>query len=98
VQVTRNSVALDGGCNDWYIDPVSAGDDVNGNPIPGEAIGRLVYFIKRGSVNSLCLSSFMMSGGTRVFFKRLLILLSSQKIRIRRIAITNRKNWTLIGS
>jgi hypothetical protein len=27
-----------------------------------------------------------------------LILLSSQKIRIRRIAITNRKNWTLIGS
>jgi hypothetical protein len=50
-QVTCNSVASDGGCNDWYIDPIPAGYDVNGNPIPGEAIGRLVYFTKRGSTN-----------------------------------------------
>jgi len=51
VQVTCNSVASDGGCNDWYIDPIPAGYDVNGNPIPGEAIGRLVYFIKRNTTN-----------------------------------------------
>ena len=51
MQVTCNSVASDGGCNDWYIDPIPAGYDVNGNPIPGEAIGRLVYFTKRGSTN-----------------------------------------------
>jgi hypothetical protein len=49
------------------------------------------------SVYSLCLLSFMMSGGTRVFFRRLLILLSSQKIRIRRIEITNSKNWMIIS-
>lgn len=44
VQVTCNTVASDGGCNDWYIDPIPAGVDTNGNPIPGAAIGRLVYF------------------------------------------------------
>ncbi len=40
VQVTCNAVASDG-CNDWYVDPIP-GRDVNGNPIPGMAIGRLV--------------------------------------------------------
>ena len=44
---------------------------------------------------SLCLLSFLMSwGGTSVFLRRLLILLSSQKINTRRIAITNSNNWT----
>src|ERR1700686_2172702 len=39
----------------------------------------------------------MMSWGrTRVFLRRLLILLNSQKIKTRRIAITNSKNWTFI--
>jgi hypothetical protein len=43
VQVTCNAVAGDNsGCNDWYIDPIPAGHDVAGNPIPGAAIGRLV--------------------------------------------------------
>ena len=54
-------------------------------------------FVALDFQGSLCLLSFMMSGGTSVFFRRLLILLSSQKIRIRRIAITNSKNWTLIS-
>ena len=49
-QVTCNAVASDG-CNDWYIDPIPAGYDANGNPIPGEAIGRLVYFTKRSTPN-----------------------------------------------
>jgi hypothetical protein len=49
-QVTCNSVATDGGCNDWYIDPIPSYDQ-NGNPIPGVATGRLVYFAKRTSVN-----------------------------------------------
>ena len=39
-QVTCNGVASDG-CKDWYIDPISAGG----------AIGRLVYFTKRGQTN-----------------------------------------------
>jgi hypothetical protein len=43
-QVTCNSVDSDGGCNDWYIDPIPSGYDQNGNPIPGQSIGRLVYF------------------------------------------------------
>ena len=42
VQVTCNAVASDG-CNDWYIDPIP-GHDASGNPIPGAAIGRLVFF------------------------------------------------------
>ena len=50
-QVTCNSVASAGNCNDWYIDPIPAGYDVNGNPIPGAAIGRLVYFAKHSTVN-----------------------------------------------
>ena len=41
VQVACNTVASDG-CNDWFIDPIPAGYDTNGNPIPGQAIGRLV--------------------------------------------------------
>ena len=41
VQVTCNGVAS-GGCNDWYIDPIPAGYDGGGHPIPGSAIGRLV--------------------------------------------------------
>ena len=41
VQVTCNAVASDG-CNDWYVDPISAGSDAGGNPIPGAATGRLV--------------------------------------------------------
>ena len=49
-QVTCNSVASDG-CNDWYIDPIPAGYDVNGSPIPRTAIGRLVYFTKRSTLN-----------------------------------------------
>jgi hypothetical protein len=49
-QVTCNAVASDG-CNDWYIDPILAGYDANGNPIPGAAIGRLVYFTKRSTPN-----------------------------------------------
>jgi hypothetical protein len=44
-------VASAGGCNDWSIDPIPAGYDVNGNPIPGVAIGRLVYFAKHSTVN-----------------------------------------------
>jgi len=43
VQVTCNAVAADSsGCNDWFIDPIPAGSDQSGNPIPGAAIGRLV--------------------------------------------------------
>jgi hypothetical protein len=43
VQVTCNAVAGDNsGCNDWYIDPIPAGHDGSGNPIPGAAVGRLV--------------------------------------------------------
>ena len=43
VQVTCNSVAADNsGCNDWFLDPFPAG---------GQAIGRLVYFAKRSTVN-----------------------------------------------
>jgi hypothetical protein len=49
-QVTCNTVAPDG-CDDWYIDPIPAGYDANGNPIPGVAIGRLVYFTKRSATN-----------------------------------------------
>jgi hypothetical protein len=43
VQVTCNAAASDG-CNDWYIDPIPAGHDGSGNPIPGLAIGRLEFF------------------------------------------------------
>jgi hypothetical protein len=44
---------------------------------------------------SLCSLSFATScRETRVFLRWLLILLSSQKVKIRRIAITNSKNWT----
>jgi hypothetical protein len=43
VQVTCNAVAGDNsGCNDWYIDPIPAGHDGSGSPIPGAAVGRLV--------------------------------------------------------
>jgi hypothetical protein len=43
VQVTCNTVADDNsGCQDWYIDPIPAGRDASGNPIPGAAVGRLV--------------------------------------------------------
>ena len=36
-------MAADGsGCNDWYLDPIPT-HDVSGNPIPGQAIGRLVF-------------------------------------------------------
>ncbi len=45
VQVTCNTVASDG-CNDWFIDPNPAGGAA------GQAIGRLVYFNKRSSVNA----------------------------------------------
>ena len=41
VQVSCNAVASDG-CNDWSIDPIPAGYDSSGNPIPGQAEGRLV--------------------------------------------------------
>ena len=51
VQVSCNVVASDG-CNDWYIDPIPAGYDANGNPIPGAAIGRLVYFAPKGGGHS----------------------------------------------
>ena len=44
VQVTCNS-ADNSGCNDWFIDSVSA------NGTSGQAIGRLVYFAKRSSIN-----------------------------------------------
>src|SRR6476660_6926682 len=40
VQVSCNAVASDG-CNDWSIDPIPAGYDSSGNPIPGQAEGRL---------------------------------------------------------
>jgi hypothetical protein len=50
VQVTCNAVASDG-CKDWYIDPIPAGYDAGGNPIPGSAIGRLLYFTKHSSPN-----------------------------------------------
>jgi len=43
VQITCNGVASDG-CNDWYIDPIPAGYDDGGHPIPGAAIGRLLFF------------------------------------------------------
>jgi len=44
IQVTCNAMAADGsGCNDWYVDPIPA-HDVNGNPVPGQAIGRLESF------------------------------------------------------
>src|SRR5215831_18272098 len=44
IQVTCNAMAADGsGCNDWYVDPIPA-HDVNGNPVPGQALGRLVFF------------------------------------------------------
>jgi hypothetical protein len=39
-QVICNANASDG-CNDWFVDPIPV-TDVNGNLIPGEAIGRLV--------------------------------------------------------
>jgi hypothetical protein len=42
VQVACNAVSSDG-CNDWYVDPIPAVDG-GGNPIPGAAVGRLVYF------------------------------------------------------
>jgi hypothetical protein len=42
-QVICNIVASDGGCADWYIDPIPS-FDANGNPIPGESIGRLLFF------------------------------------------------------
>jgi hypothetical protein len=41
VQVSCNVVASDG-CDDWFVDPIPAGYDANGNPIPGQATGRLV--------------------------------------------------------
>jgi hypothetical protein len=43
-QVTCNTVASDGGCADWFIDPIPTGYDSNGNPIPGASIGDLLYF------------------------------------------------------
>jgi hypothetical protein len=44
VQVTCNAVADDNsGCNEWYVDPIP-GHDISGNPIPGAATGRLVFF------------------------------------------------------
>jgi hypothetical protein len=46
VQITCNSVAGDNsGCNDWFVDPIPL------NGTPGRAIGRLVYFGKRITVN-----------------------------------------------
>ena len=42
VQVTCNSVATDNsGCSNWFVDPIPAGFDGSGNPIPGTATGRL---------------------------------------------------------
>ena len=41
VQVSCNTMASDG-CNDWFIDPIPAGYDPAGNPIPGQTEGRLV--------------------------------------------------------
>ena len=43
VEVTCNAVASDGS-KDWFVDPIPAGYDASGNPIPGAAVGRLVYF------------------------------------------------------
>jgi hypothetical protein len=43
-QVTCNTLVADGGCADWFIDPIPAGYDANGNPIPGASIGDLLYF------------------------------------------------------
>jgi hypothetical protein len=43
IQVTCNAVAVDGsGCNDWYVDPIPT-HDASGNPVPGQAIGRVMY-------------------------------------------------------
>jgi hypothetical protein len=43
IQVTCNTVATDGsGCNDWYLDPIPT-HDASGNPMPGQAIGRLEF-------------------------------------------------------
>ena len=43
-QITCNTLASDGGCADWYIDPIPSGYDASGNPSPGQSIGRLVFF------------------------------------------------------
>lgn len=53
VQVSCNAVASDG-CNDWFLDPIPAGYDTNGNAIPGQATGRLVGppMIGRGKTSS----------------------------------------------
>ena len=52
-QVTCNAVAADkSGCNDWYVDPIIAGYDASGNPIPGASIGRLVYFPKHSTATT----------------------------------------------
>lgn len=46
VQITCNNLAIDNsGCNDWFVDPIP----LNGSP--GQAIGRLVYFGRRITVN-----------------------------------------------
>jgi hypothetical protein len=43
IEVTCNAVAADGsGCNDWNIDPIPT-HDASGNPVPGQAVGRLMY-------------------------------------------------------
>jgi hypothetical protein len=52
VQVSCNGIASDG-CNDWFVDPIPQ-LDVNGNPIPGQATGRLVGppYTGRGKTSS----------------------------------------------
>ena len=43
IEVTCNALAADGsGCNDWFIDPIPT-HDASGNPVPGQAIGRLMF-------------------------------------------------------
>lgn len=52
ILVTCNSVATDGHCNDWFIDPQPAVDG-SGNVIPGTGIGRLVVFANSGAKTNL---------------------------------------------
>jgi hypothetical protein len=43
IEVTCNALAADGsGCNDWFIDPIPT-HDASSNPVPGQAIGRVMY-------------------------------------------------------
>jgi len=52
ILVTCNSVASDGHCNDWFIDPQPAVDS-SGKVIPGTGIGRMTVFANNGSTTNL---------------------------------------------